>query len=135
MLERVGLRPHRVLDLAYLRRAAGTREISQCITYLLGLEELMCKSGQYIDEWVRVFYTTVWVDPSHEFIQFRFEGETYKILASEIKQLYRFLETPVRLHSLCYGAADPPRCPHGGTQPPAAHMAAIFRPSFDEGSR
>jgi hypothetical protein len=98
MLERVGLRPHKVLDLAYLRRAAGTREISQCITYLLGLEELMCRSGLYIDEWVRVFYT-VWVNPSHEFIQFCFEGETYRILASKIRQLYVFLETPVRLHS------------------------------------
>ena len=61
-----------------------------------------------MDEWVRVFYATVWVDMSYKFIQFRFEGETYRILASEIKQLYGFLETPVRLHSLCYGIADPP---------------------------
>ena len=109
MLERVGLRPHRVLDLVYLRRAVGTHEISQCITYLPGLEELMCRSGLYMDEWVRVFYTIVWVDPSHEFIQFRFEGETYRILAFEIRQLYRFLETPVRLHNLCYGTTDPLR--------------------------
>ena len=87
MLERFGLRPHRVLDLAYLRRAAGTREILKCITYLPGLEELMCRLGLYMDEWVRVFYAIVWVDPSHEFIQFHFEGETYRILATEIRQL------------------------------------------------
>ena len=37
----------------------------------------------------------------------------------------------MRLHSLCYGTVDPPQCPHGGTQPPAAHVAAIFRSSFD----
>ena len=79
------MRPHRVLDLAYLRRAVGTHEISQCITYLLGLEALMCRSGLYMDEWVRMFYTTVWVDPSHEFIQFRFEGKTYRNLASKIR--------------------------------------------------
>ena len=84
-----------------------------------------------MDEWARVFYATVWVDSSHEFIQFRFDGETYRILASKIKQLYGFLETPMRLHSLCYGTVDPPQCPHGGTQPPAAHVAAIFRSSFD----
>ena len=106
------MRPHRVLDLAYWRRAAGTHEISQCITYLPGLEELMCRSRLYMNEWVRVFYAIVWVDPSHEFIQFHFEGETYRILAFEIRELYSFPETPVRLHSLCYGAADPPRCPH-----------------------
>ena len=106
------MRPHRVLDLANLRRAAGTHEISQCITYLPGLEELMCRSGLYMDEWVKVFYTIVLVDPSHEFIQFCFEGETYRIIASKIRELYGFPETPVRLHSLFYGAADPPRCPH-----------------------
>ena len=102
------MRPHRVLDLAYLRRAAGTREISQCITYLPGIEALMCRSGLYMDEWVRVFYATVWVDPSHEFIQFRFEDEPHRILASEIRQLYGFPETPVRLHNFCYATADPP---------------------------
>ena len=72
----------------------------------------MCRSGLYMDGWVRVFYAIVWVDPSHEFIQFRFEGETYRILASKIRELYGFPETPVRLHSLCYGAADPPQHPH-----------------------
>ena len=61
-----------------------------------------------MDEWVRVFYAIVRVDLSYEFIQFRFEGETYRILASEIKQLYGFLETIVRLHSLCHGTTDPP---------------------------
>ena len=50
-----------------------------------GLEELMSRSGLYMDEWVIVFYATVWVDPSHEFIQFHFKGETYRILASTIR--------------------------------------------------
>ena len=52
---------------------------------MLGLEELMCRSGLYMDEWIRAFYTTVWVDSSHEFIQFCFKGETYMILAFEIR--------------------------------------------------
>ena len=95
----------------------------------------MCRSGLYMDEWVKVFYTTVWVDLSHEFIQFWFKGDTLRIFTSEIRQLYGFLETLVRLHSLLYGAADPPRCPHGGTQPLVAHIAALFCPPFDEGSR
>ena len=54
-------------------------------SYFPGLEELMCRSGLYMDEWVRMFYATVWVDPSHEFIQFRFEGETHWIFTSEIR--------------------------------------------------
>ena len=95
----------------------------------------MCRSGLYMDEWVRVFYAIVWADLSHKFIQFRFEGETYRILPLEIKNLYGFPKTLVRLHSLCYGAADPPRCPHGGPQPPASYVVSIFCLPFDEGSR
>ena len=88
-----------------------------------------------MDQWVRVFYAIVWIDPNHEFMQFRFEGDIYRIFASEIRQLYGFLETLVRLHSLCYGVANPPRCPHGGMQPSTSHVAALFHPSFDEGSQ
>ena len=95
----------------------------------------MCRSGLYMDEWVKVFYAIVWVDSSHEFIQFRFEGDTHKIFTSEIRKLYGFPETLVRLYSLCYGAANPPRCPHGATQPPASHVAVTFHPPFDEGSK
>ena len=68
IVERVPLRSHRVLDLTYLRRVAGTQEILECITYLPGLEQLMCRLGLYVDQWVRVFYATVWIDPNCEFI-------------------------------------------------------------------
>ena len=68
IVERVPLRSRRVLDLANLKSAAGTHEILECITYLLGLEQLMCRSRLYVDQWVRVFYSTVWIDPNHEFM-------------------------------------------------------------------
>jgi hypothetical protein len=85
LLERCAFSPHRVLDLAYLRRAAGTREISQCISYLPGLENLLCRSGLYMEKWIRVFYAIVWVDPAHDFFWFGFEGETYRIFSHEIR--------------------------------------------------
>jgi hypothetical protein len=40
-----------------------------------------------------------------------------------------------RLHSLCYGTSDPPRRPHGGVAAGTAHVAALFRPPFLEGSQ
>ena len=45
----------------------------------------MCRFGLYVDQWVKVFYATVWIDPNREFMQFRFEGDTYKIFTSEIR--------------------------------------------------
>jgi hypothetical protein len=46
-----------------------------------------------------------------------------------------FSESSTRLHSLCYGTSDPPRRPHGGVAPGTAHVAALFRPPFSDGSR
>jgi hypothetical protein len=48
---------------------------------------------------------------------------------------FRFLESTTRLHSLCYGTSDPPRRPHGGVAPATAHVAALFRPPFTDGSQ
>jgi hypothetical protein len=51
-----------------------------------------------MEKWIRVFYATVWVDPAHDFFQFRFEGETYRIFSHEIRALYeKKLELPMCL--------------------------------------
>jgi hypothetical protein len=36
---------------------------------------------------------------------------------------------------MCYDTSDPPRCPHGRVAPGTAHVAALFRPPFSDGSR
>jgi hypothetical protein len=54
---------------------------------------------------------------------------------SQIRQLFGFPESSTRLHSLCYGTSDPPRRPHDGVAPTTAHVAALFRPPFTDGSR
>jgi hypothetical protein len=68
-------------------------------------------------------------------MRFRFEREDVTITASQIRQLFGFPESTTRLHSLCYGTSDPPRRPHGGVAPGTAHVAALFRPPFSDGSR
>jgi hypothetical protein len=85
--------------------------------------------------WVRVFYATVWIDPDHHWMRFRFEREDVTITVSQICQLFGFHESSTRLHSLCYDTSDPPRRPHGGVAPATAHVAALFRPPFSDGSR
>jgi hypothetical protein len=68
-------------------------------------------------------------------MRLRFEREDVTITASQIRQLFGFPESTTRLHSLCYGTSDPPRRPHGGVALGTAHVAALFRPPFSDGSR
>jgi hypothetical protein len=44
-------------------------------------------------------------------------------------------ESSTRLHILCYGTSDPPRRPHGGVALATAHVTALLRPPFTDGSR
>jgi hypothetical protein len=87
------------------------------LTYLPGLLTLLTTSGRYVEEWVRVFYATVWIDPDHHWMRFCFEREDVTITASQIRQLFGFPESSTRLHSLCYDTSYPPRRPHGGVAP------------------
>jgi hypothetical protein len=45
------------------------------ITYLPGLYSLLTFGGRYVEEWVRVFYTIVWIDLDHQWMRFMFERE------------------------------------------------------------
>jgi hypothetical protein len=130
----IALRVHRLLDLPAFLLAAGA-DSKEHLTYLPGLLTLLTTSGRYVEEWVRVFYASVWIDPDHHWMRFRFEREDVTITASQIRQLFGFPESMTRLHSLCYGTSDPPRRPHGGVAPGTAHVVALFRPPFSDGSR
>jgi hypothetical protein len=96
---------------------------------------LLTTSGRYVEEWVRVFYASVWIDANHKWMRFRFEREDVTIHASQIHQLFGFNESSTHLHNLCYGTSDPPRRPHGGVAPSTTHVTALFRPPFSDGSR
>jgi hypothetical protein len=130
----IALRAHQLLDLsAFLLAIGADSEVH--LSYLPGLLTLLTTSGRYVEEWVRVFYATVWIDPDHHWMRFRFEREDVTIHASQIHQVFGFNESSTRLHSMCYGTSDPPRRPHGGVAPGTAHVAALFRPPFSDGSR
>jgi hypothetical protein len=91
-LHRFALRVHRLLDLlAFLLAADADSEVH--LTYLPGFLTLLITSGRYVEEWVRVFYATVWIDPDHHWKRFRFEREDVTITASQIRQLFGFPES------------------------------------------
>jgi hypothetical protein len=130
----IALRAHRLLDiLAFLLAAGADSKVH--LSYLPRLLTLLTTSGRYVEEWVRVFYATVWIDPDHHWMRFRFEREDVTIHASQISQLFGFNESSTRLHSMCYGTSDPSRRPHCGVSPGTTHVAALFRLPFSDGSR
>jgi hypothetical protein len=134
MSAQIALRVHRLLDLLAFLLAVGA-DFEVHLSYLPGFLTLLTTSGRYVEEWVRVFYATVWIDPNHHWMRFCFEREDVTIHASQIRQLFGFPESSTRLHSICYGTSDPPRRPHGGVAPGTAHVVALFRPPFSDGSR
>jgi hypothetical protein len=121
----IALRAHRLLDLPAFLSAAGA-ELEGHLSYLLGLLSLLTFGGRYIEEWVRVFYAMVWIDPDHQWLRYRFEREDVILHATQIRELFGFPESSTRLHSLCYGMSDPPRHPHGGVAPATTHVAAYL---------
>ena len=46
----------------------------------------------------------------------------------------RILESLIRLHEVCNGQIEPPRCPHGGLVPPTDLVRPCFIEPFGEGS-
>jgi hypothetical protein len=64
MSAQIALRVHRRLDLpAFLLATCADSEVH--LSYLPRLLTLLTTSDRYVEEWVRVFYATVWIDPDH----------------------------------------------------------------------
>ena len=51
-----------------------------------------------------------------------------------VREILRIPESPIRLHEVCYGQIEPPRCPHGGRVPPTNLVRPCFTEPFGEGS-
>jgi hypothetical protein len=84
MSAQIALRAHRLLDLPVFLLAAGA-DSEVHLSYLHGLLTLLTTSDKYVEEWVQVFYVSVWIDPDHKWMTFRFEREDVTLNASQIR--------------------------------------------------
>jgi hypothetical protein len=84
MSAQIALRVHRLLDLPTFLLAAGAKSEVH-LSYLPGLLTLLTTSGRYVEEWVRVFYASVWIDPDHQWMRFLFKREDVTLHASQIR--------------------------------------------------
>jgi hypothetical protein len=81
MSAQIALRAHRLLGLpAFLLAAGANSEVH--LSYLPGLLILLTTSGRYVEESVRVFYMSVWINPDPQWMRFRFERENVTIHGS-----------------------------------------------------
>jgi hypothetical protein len=55
-------------------------------------------------------------------------------MSQRAREILRLQEQSVRLHEVCYGQTEPPRCPHGGMMPPTDLVRHCFKEPFGEGS-
>jgi hypothetical protein len=67
-------------------------------------------------------------------MRFIFEREDVTLHAAQIREIFGFPESSMKIHSMSYGTSDPPRHPHGRVAPATTHVATLFRPSFTDGS-
>ena len=98
--------------------AAAGEQIHPHLSYLLGLIDLLGRTGRYVPSWVCEFYSSLWIDPVHRFIHFAFRGYDYRLMSYRVKEILRLQESPIQLHEVCYGHTEPPKRPHGGPVPP-----------------
>jgi hypothetical protein len=70
MLAHISLRPHQLLDIQALKKAYGLA-LEAHITYLPGLSALLSLGGKHVQQWVKVFYATVWIHPNREWFHFK----------------------------------------------------------------
>jgi hypothetical protein len=72
MSAQIALHAHQLLDLPAFLLATGA-DSKVHLSYLHGLLTVLTTSGRYVEEWVRVFYASVWIDPDHQWMRFCFE--------------------------------------------------------------
>jgi hypothetical protein len=69
----IAFRPQRVYRLEAFVEVVG-EQLCPHLSFLLGLSDLLGQTGAYCGTWVREFYSSLWIDPAHEFIHFAFRG-------------------------------------------------------------
>ena len=98
---------------------------------------LLSERHEYIQEWVRVFYATLFVGEDRKYIVFMFNKNQYRL---NRQSLARYLgvtlleEEPYSLHFHTYGDADPPHRLKEPMFPSNEDVSVLFQPPFLPGT-
>jgi hypothetical protein len=66
---------------------------------------LLTFGGHYIEEWVRVFYASIWIDPNYQWMRVHFDHKDVSIHTAHIREMFsgRYVEEWVRVFMLLHG--------------------------------
>ena len=67
------LMPQAAIDFDRANHVSG-HDIRRYFEHYPGLVDLMARSHTYVEDWVRVFYATLYITDQRHFIHFMFDG-------------------------------------------------------------
>jgi len=124
------LHRHSVINWQMLNNAAKI-DIRRFFTQLPGVTDLLYFRYRYVEEWVRVFYATLYIEPDRARIHFMFQGHIRRFTRERLAQLLGIELHDRRIHDEAYGAvALPRRSQVGGTVPSLEEVAPVFVDRF-----
>ena len=106
-------------------------DVQPFFSQLPGVMDLLFLRHRYVEEWVRVFYATLYIEHDRERIRFMFQGRIYRFTRARVAELLELQLHDTHLHSVVYGQLGPPRrAQQGGTAPSLEDVAPVFAPRF-----
>jgi hypothetical protein len=130
----IAFRSQRICRLESLVAVIG-EQLCPHISFLPGLLDLLGWTGSYCGTWVREFYSSLWIDPAHEFVHFAFRGRDRRLYSTRVREILRLPASETKIHQHCFGQTPPLRRPHGDTVPPTNLVRPCFHEPFGEGSK
>jgi hypothetical protein len=83
--------------------AARIEQVRPHLTFLPSLADLLGRTDRYVASWVREFYASLWIDPSHRYIHFAFRGSDHRLYSTRAREILRIPGLATRIHQICYG--------------------------------
>ena len=127
---------HRLLHYSALRVLAEGVPILPYFQRYPGLPELLSERRKYVQEWVHVFYATMFIGEDRKYIMFMFKKKVWRL---DRWSFARYLgvtlsDEPYLLHFQTYGDAEPPRRPRETMFPSDNDASILFEQSFLPGT-
>jgi hypothetical protein len=128
---------HRVINWDHMMLAVGG-DVKAYFDDHPGLADLVSMHHKYVEDWVRVFYATVYIADTREYIMFMFQGCQYTLFRHHIADKLGLRDFEIgkydhktSQHSIVYGDREPSR--HsllGGSFSSDEEMVRLFVESF-----
>jgi hypothetical protein len=84
----IAFRPQRVCRLEALVEVVG-EQLRLHLSFLPRLSDLLGQTRAYCGTWVREFYSSLWIDPAHQFIHFAFRGRDRRLYSTRVREILR----------------------------------------------